>query len=204
MRGELRFEKETKTENGSQCRIVVDEEEIAIYSSEAGEEELDAELSSWLEDEGFTVPSSWTGTFDSSAYTGEHGKEFVKFAYIPKDAEGRLLLKRFLKRLLFGNPRAVYKDGAVRCEECGAEIWEGVDCDCGIDGADHPGFEEAYEAKAEELTGRQLPRNTQNIGGGFEGKRIEAEVKVSESKPIRSKKGKIYTRKKHRRRKPRR
>lgn len=44
--------------------------------------------------------------------------------------------------------RAVYKDGAVRCEKCGDEIWEGVDCSCGIDGADHEGLQEAYIEKA--------------------------------------------------------
>jgi len=45
--------------------------------------------------------------------------------------------------------KAIYKDDAVRCEKCGVEIWEGVDCDCGVDGAEHEGLEEAYEVKRE-------------------------------------------------------
>lgn len=43
--------------------------------------------------------------------------------------------------------KAIYKDGAVRCERCGAEIWDDVDCDCGVDGSDHEGIAEAYEKK---------------------------------------------------------
>jgi len=43
--------------------------------------------------------------------------------------------------------KAVFKDDAVRCEKCGVEIWEGVDCGCGVDGADHEGLKEAYEEK---------------------------------------------------------
>lgn len=43
--------------------------------------------------------------------------------------------------------RAVYRDDIVRCEKCGVEIWEDVDCDCGADGADHLGLAEAYEEK---------------------------------------------------------
>ena len=95
----MKFEKEIKTENGSYRIVVVDEEEIAIYSIEIEKEELDAGLSLWLEDKGFTIPSSWTGTFDSSAYENHLGREFVKFAYAPKDAEGKLLLKKFLEQL---------------------------------------------------------------------------------------------------------
>jgi len=44
--------------------------------------------------------------------------------------------------------KAVYKDDAVRCEKCGVEIWDGVDCGCGLDGALHEGIEEAYREKA--------------------------------------------------------
>lgn len=44
-------------------------------------------------------------------------------------------------------PKAVFKDEAVRCEKCGVEIWEGVVCDCGVDGGDHEGLVEAYEQK---------------------------------------------------------
>ena len=44
--------------------------------------------------------------------------------------------------------KAVYRDDAVRCEKCGVEIWEDVDCDCGVDGADHEGLAEAYERKS--------------------------------------------------------
>jgi hypothetical protein len=36
---------------------------------------------------------------------------------------------------------------AVICSKCGVEIWEGVDCDCGVDGVDHEGLIEAYEQK---------------------------------------------------------
>lgn len=43
--------------------------------------------------------------------------------------------------------KAIYKDGAVRCERCGVEIWDDVDCDCGVDGSDHEGIAEAYEKK---------------------------------------------------------
>lgn len=43
--------------------------------------------------------------------------------------------------------KAVFKDDAVRCEKCGVEIWDGVDCDCGIDGVDHEGLEVAYKQK---------------------------------------------------------
>ncbi|MCJ7559192.1 hypothetical protein MUO79_01060 [Candidatus Bathyarchaeota archaeon] len=43
--------------------------------------------------------------------------------------------------------KAVFKDDAVRCEKCDVEIWEGVDCDCGVDGVDHDGLTEAYEEK---------------------------------------------------------
>lgn len=43
--------------------------------------------------------------------------------------------------------KAIYKDGAVRCEKCGVEIWDDVDCDCGIDGADHEGIMAAYGEK---------------------------------------------------------
>lgn len=43
--------------------------------------------------------------------------------------------------------KAVYKDGAVRCEKCGVEVWEGVDCDCGIAGEDHEGIIAAYGEK---------------------------------------------------------
>jgi hypothetical protein len=43
---------------------------------------------------------------------------------------------------------AVYKDDAVRCNKCETEIWEGVECDCGVDGEDHAGLTEAYEQKA--------------------------------------------------------
>lgn len=45
--------------------------------------------------------------------------------------------------------KAIFKGDAVRCEKCGVEIWEGVDCDCGVDGADHEGVTEAYEQKKE-------------------------------------------------------
>ena len=45
--------------------------------------------------------------------------------------------------------KAVFKDDAVRCEKCGVEIWEGVDCGCGVDGADHDGLAEAYKEKTE-------------------------------------------------------
>ena len=45
-------------------------------------------------------------------------------------------------------PKAVFKDGAVRCKKCGVEIWEDTSCDCGIDGAEHEGLKEAYEEKA--------------------------------------------------------
>jgi hypothetical protein len=44
--------------------------------------------------------------------------------------------------------KAVFITDTVRCEACGVEIWEGVDCDCGVDGADHEGLKEAYEQKA--------------------------------------------------------
>jgi len=44
-------------------------------------------------------------------------------------------------------PRAVFKDDTVRCSVCGVEIWEDVDCDCGVDGADHEGLVEAYTEK---------------------------------------------------------
>jgi hypothetical protein len=43
--------------------------------------------------------------------------------------------------------QAVYKDDTVRCSVCGVEIWEDIECDCGIDGADHEGLSEAYEKK---------------------------------------------------------
>lgn len=43
--------------------------------------------------------------------------------------------------------KAIYLDGAVRCEKCDTEIWEGVDCNCGSDGADHEGLYEAYIQK---------------------------------------------------------
>ena len=42
---------------------------------------------------------------------------------------------------------AINKDGAVRCEKCEVEIWEGVDCDCGISGEDHEGIIPAYGEK---------------------------------------------------------
>lgn len=45
--------------------------------------------------------------------------------------------------------KAIFRDDAVRCERCGVEIWEGVSCDCGIDGADHEGLVEAYDEKAD-------------------------------------------------------
>ena len=47
--------------------------------------------------------------------------------------------------------KAVYNKemDAVVCEKCGVEIWEGVDCDCGVDGALHLGLNEAYKQKAE-------------------------------------------------------
>jgi hypothetical protein len=48
--------------------------------------------------------------------------------------------------------RAIFKDDAIRCEKCGVEIWEGVDCDCGIDGADHEGLTEAYKQKRDWTT----------------------------------------------------
>ena len=47
--------------------------------------------------------------------------------------------------------KAVFKDDAVRCEKCGTEIWEDVDCKCGVDGADHEGLADAYEEKARRL-----------------------------------------------------
>ena len=43
--------------------------------------------------------------------------------------------------------RAVFEGDAVRCGVCGVEIWEGVDCDCGVDGVDHVGLVEAYVEK---------------------------------------------------------
>jgi hypothetical protein len=46
-----------------------------------------------------------------------------------------------------GKLKAVFKDDTVRCEKCGVEIWDDVDCDCGVDGADHEGIAEAYEQK---------------------------------------------------------
>jgi hypothetical protein len=49
------------------------------------------------------------------------------------------------------HPKAVFKDEAVRCERCGVEIWQDVDCACGIDGADHEGLAEAYEEKTKEI-----------------------------------------------------
>ena len=49
------------------------------------------------------------------------------------------------------HPKAIFKDGVVRCERCGTEIWEDVDCDCGIDGANHEGINEAYEQEKQEV-----------------------------------------------------
>jgi hypothetical protein len=46
---------------------------------------------------------------------------------------------------------AIFENDAVRCQKCGVEIWEGVDCDCGVDGADHEGLTEAYEKKRTQI-----------------------------------------------------
>ena len=47
--------------------------------------------------------------------------------------------------------KAVFKNDAVRCGKCDVEIWEDVDCACGVDGVDHEGLKEAYEEKAKAL-----------------------------------------------------
>ena len=51
-------------------------------------------------------------------------------------------------RLNMQKLKAIFKDDSVRCEKCGTEIWEDVDCDCGVDGSDHEGLKGAYEEKA--------------------------------------------------------
>jgi len=45
--------------------------------------------------------------------------------------------------------KAIYDEklDAVICKKCKVEIWEGVDCDCGVDGALHSGLDEAYKQK---------------------------------------------------------
>ena len=55
--------------------------------------------------------------------------------------------------------KAVFKDDAVRCEKCGVEIWEGVDCGCGVDGAGHDGLAEAYKEKTEVKYNAEEKRN---------------------------------------------
>ncbi|MCL2643424.1 MAG: hypothetical protein FWD52_07965 [Candidatus Bathyarchaeota archaeon] len=56
--------------------------------------------------------------------------------------------------------KAVFKDGTVRCEKCEVEIWDGADCDCGVDGADHEEIKEAY---AEKTKIENIPRREKTI-----------------------------------------
>jgi ferredoxin len=39
---------------------------------------------------------------------------------------------------------AIVKDGAVRCSVCHVEIYEGVECGCGLSDDDFQNIEEAY------------------------------------------------------------
>lgn len=63
-----------------------------------------------------------------------------------RDANSDPILQLYYDLL---HPRAIFKDGVVRCERCGVEIWEDAECDCGVDGSDHEGLDEAYANKRE-------------------------------------------------------
>ena len=88
------------------------------------------------------------------------GKDLNGCFILREDAEANLIrkvrelqlkgygLKEIMAKLTIQHPKAIFKDDAVRCELCGTEIYEDVNCDCGIDGSDHEKLKEAYEEKA--------------------------------------------------------
>lgn len=110
--------------------------------------------------EGFYEQEDGTFNVDGEILTREEAIDAIATTYQEdyqpneRDANSDPILKLYYDIL---HPKAIFKDDAVRCERCGVEIWSDVDCDCGLDGDEHEGIEEAYEQKKQaELEGEQV------------------------------------------------
>lgn len=110
----------------------------------------------WGEIEGFYERKDGKIELDNP-YDGDQEGEYYSKVTIYSPKEAIEVLANYLdndasevSQLLdtIQHPEAIYKDKAVRCKICNVEIWEDVNCKCGIDGSDHKNLAEAYEEKA--------------------------------------------------------